>query len=120
LLSKSWQEFAQGPWLTRAGEYEGFHQLYLPKGPNPKAPYVSPLFAPNLKGLPPALIVDGEFDLYRDEGQSYAARLKEAGLTVTATIYPGMIHDFFLMAGEINTSKKLIEAASALRTAFGN
>lgn len=119
LSSESWKAFAQEPWLTRAGEYEGFHKLYLPKGTDPKAPYISPLFARDLKGLPPALVVDGEFDPYRDEGQSYAARLKKAGIPVTATVYPGMIHDFFLMAGEIDASKKLIEqAASSLRTAF--
>lgn len=119
LSSESWKAFSEGPWLTRAGEYEGFHTLYLPKGTNPKAPYVSPLFESDLKGLPPALVVDGEFDPYRDEGQSYALRLKQAGVPVTATVYPGMIHDFFLMAGEIDAGKKLIDqAASALRTAF--
>ncbi|MBD2774027.1 alpha/beta hydrolase [Iningainema tapete] len=121
LSSQSWQEFANGPWLTRDGEYEGFHKLYLPAGIDPKQPYVSPLFAPNLKGLPPALVVDGEFDPYRDEGQTYAKRLQAAGVPVTATVYPGMIHDFFLMAGATDAGKRLIQqSASALQNAFGS
>ena len=47
---------------------------------NEKDPYVSPLFAPNLSGLPPAIVITAGFDLLRDEAKAYADRLSEDGV----------------------------------------
>ncbi|ARV62781.1 hypothetical protein BZZ01_00440 [Nostocales cyanobacterium HT-58-2] len=118
LSSESWKSFANGPWLSRAYEMNAVNHVYLPKGYDPKDPLVSPLFA-NVKGLPPAFVADAEFDGYRDEGQSYAQKLKNAGIPTIAKIYPGQIHDFLLMTDKLDAAKTLIEdAAFALRTAF--
>jgi hypothetical protein len=47
--------------------------------------------------LPPALIINGEFDVLRDEGEAYAHKLIEAGVPVTAIRYHGIIHDFVML-----------------------
>ena len=39
----------------------------------------------------------GEADVLRDEGEAYAAKLRQAGVSVTATRYEGIIHDFVML-----------------------
>ncbi|WP_434778074.1 alpha/beta hydrolase [Neisseria sp. Ec49-e6-T10] len=50
-----------------------------------------------LKGLPEALILNGEADVLRDEGEAYARKLREAGVPVTAVRFQAMIHDFVML-----------------------
>jgi acetyl esterase len=57
-------------------------------------PYVSPLLADDVGGLPPALIVTAEFDPLRDEGEEYADRLRAAGVDALHHRYPGVGHGF--------------------------
>ncbi|MFC5422858.1 alpha/beta hydrolase [Bosea eneae] len=119
LSSDSWRRFANGPWLSRAYEENALQRQYLPAGHDQRDPRVSPLYA-DPRGLPPAFVADAEFDGYRDEGQAYARRLNEAGASVTARIYPGMIHDFFLMTGRLPAARQLVDDAGyELRRAFG-
>lgn len=57
----------------------------------------SPLRAPDLTGLAPALIVVAEFDPLLDEGLMYACRLQESEVPVEIEVRSGMIHDFIRM-----------------------
>lgn len=63
------------------------------------SPTVSPIRAAHadLTGLPPTLIVTAEADVVRDEGEAFAARLREAGVAVTCTRYLGTVHDFVVL-----------------------
>jgi acetyl esterase len=94
----SYHEYGEQRFLVRAFMKYGW-DLYAPDAKTRDNPYVSPLRASidQLKGLPPALVITAENDPLRDEGEAYARKLKEAGVTVAAARYNGTIHDFVLL-----------------------
>ncbi len=109
---------ADGYLLTK-DMMQWFWNHYVRSDADRHNPMASPLRAQSLHGLPPALVLTAEFDPLRDEGEAYAARLREAGVPVQQTRYDGMIHGFFGMGSVIDQAKTAIaEAASALRVAF--
>jgi acetyl esterase len=86
-------------------------------------PMVAPLRASidQLKGLPPALIINGECDVLRDEGEAYAHKLLAAGVPVVGVRYQGVIHDFAMLNGFTKAPAvraAIDQANSELRKAF--
>ena len=73
------EELGEGHIITKT-HLEWFKSNLLQDESLEKDPYVSPLFAPNLKGLPPAIVITAGFDLVRDEAKAYADRLSEDGV----------------------------------------
>lgn len=94
----SYAEFANGPWLTKAA-MEWFFDNYAPDKASRNQQYISPLQSTieDLKGLPDTLIINGENDVLRDEGEMYAHKLMNAGVNVTSVRYNGTIHDFVML-----------------------
>jgi acetyl esterase len=104
--SRSYSELATGYGFTREKSLWYFDQ-YLPPEVDRRAPRVSPLFAPDLAGLPRTLIVTAGCDPLRDEGETYADNLRRAGVEVELRRYPGMIHGFFQMTGAFDAARRL-------------
>jgi acetyl esterase len=90
--SPSMHEFATGYLLTRE-QLVWAYQQYAPAADSTD-PYVSPLRARRLDGLPPAVIVTIEFDPSRDEGEEYVRRLRAAAVPVQHARIDGMVHHF--------------------------
>lgn len=107
LGSDSIRTFADGFFLTRTN-IEWFVAQYLAGGTPATDPLVSPLLAPDLTGLPSALIVTADHDPLRDEGRAYAARLIEAGIWVTYEEWQGVTHGFMLMDRVTPAARRLI------------
>jgi acetyl esterase len=120
----SYDEFAQGYFLTRDG-MKWFWNHYAENTATRDKCTASPLRATveELRGLPPALVITAECDVLRDEGEAYAARLKKADVPVTVKRYAGMIHDFVMLdaLSETDAAREAIDQANAeLRTAFAH
>jgi acetyl esterase len=114
----SYIENKEGYMLTR-DLMKWFWRHYIKDEGEAYHPYVSPLQAENLNDLPPALIITAEYDPLRDEGEAYGKRLQEAGVKVTLSRYPGMIHAFIRMSPRLEKAKEAIdEIAGTLRGAL--
>ena len=113
----SYHQFAEGHFLT-APAMAWFWDQYLPDESRRGESLVSPLRASTdeLAGLPPAMVINGEADPLRDEGEAYAAKLRAAGVPVTATRYEGIIHDFVMLHPLAGT--QAAKAATAQGAAF--
>jgi acetyl esterase len=90
-------ENAEGYFLTEA-DMRFFEATYAATAQDRRDPRMSPLYG-ELAGLPPAVLVTAEFDPLRDEGDAYAAALRDAGVTVEHRRYDGLIHGFFGFGG---------------------
>ncbi|WP_194909633.1 alpha/beta hydrolase [Catenulispora rubra] len=69
-------------------------------------PLASPLHAADLTGLPPAIITVAEYDPVADDGRRYADRLVEAGIPVSLTVYPGLVHGSQILTGLLPTARR--------------
>ena len=87
--SASYQENATGYFQTKAACYFAI-EMYAPG--EYKNPEVSPILTEDLKDLPPAVIINAEFDPLRDDGILYAAKLRRAGVKVWDKCFAGQIH----------------------------
>lgn len=114
----SYRTFAKGYFLTEA-MMRWYWRQYLPDGASADDIRVSPARNTALAGLPSATIVTAEYDVLRDEAESYARALSEAGIAVTLRRWEGQIHGFLLMEGDIDDAASALQhAGESLRRAF--
>jgi acetyl esterase/lipase len=113
----SYREFAQGYYLGRES-MRWFWDQYLPDARQRSEATASPLRATveQLTGLPPALVVTGEADVVRDEGEAYAAKLRQAGVAVVSMRYHGTIHGFMVLDALRETDAARAALVQALDT----
>jgi len=112
-------EFAEGFLLTRGlyawyvGNYLGRHEAHDVN--------VSPLFAADVTGLAPAVILHAGFDPLRDEAIAYAAKLRRAKVPVKEIAFTDMIHGFINMGGALPQAEDAVLCIrSALHTLLAN
>jgi len=119
----SYRQFAEGYFLRRDG-MQWFWDQYTTNPAQRAEITASPLRATTeqLSGLPQALVITGEADVLRDEGEAYANKLRQAGVPVTATRYQGIIHDFVMLNALRSThaaEAAITQAIGFLRTTLG-
>ncbi len=96
-----------------------FLPKYVQNAADMNNPYVFPLKAQSLSGLPSATIIAAEIDPLRSEGQAYADKLKAAGVAVKYELYKGATHEFFGMGAVFDRARDAEEAAATeLKAAF--
>jgi len=120
--TESYHQFAEGYFLRRDA-MQWFWGQYTTDPAQRAEITASPLRATveQLRDLPPALVITGEADVLRDEGEAYAAKLREAGVPVTAVRYAGVIHDFVMVNALRDThaaEAAINQAASVLADAL--
>ncbi|MEU9687849.1 alpha/beta hydrolase [Amycolatopsis japonica] len=114
--TESYRRFAEGYFLALDG-MKWFWDQYTTDPAQRAEITASPLRASldELAGLPPALVITAEADVLRDEGEAYAAKLRQAGVPVTAVRYQGIVHDFVML----NTLRETHAAEAAIKQAIG-
>lgn len=107
LNSPSVQALADHPLLSRA-RMQGYFDLYMGSHEDRLEPRVSPLMVPDLAGQSPAFVLVAGHDPLWDDGQAYAARLKDAGVSVALAAFEGQVHGF------LNLTKVIPQADEAI------
>jgi acetyl esterase len=86
-----------------------YYRTYCNGRCDPRDPRVSPIFADDLSGIPPALIIAAEYDTLRDEAEAYAGRLTAAGVATRYLCAAGMVHGFLQMRGLVPDAQSATE-----------
>ncbi|MFF1836692.1 alpha/beta hydrolase fold domain-containing protein [Streptomyces sp. NPDC058231] len=119
--TSSYQRFAENCWLTKPA-MKWFWDAYAPRVTDRSNPLASPLRATvnQLRGLPPALMIT-DSDVLLDAADSYAAKLRSAGVRVVSSHYSGVTHDFMMLdalAGTRAAEQAVAQTTAVLREAL--
>ena len=118
LETDSYRTFAKGYGLTKF-HCQWFCKQYLKHAEDGANPYASPLLAPDLGNVPPALVLTGEYDVLRDDGEAYAKRLKDEGVEARLIRYAGKGHMAYWTVTGDSAGVAVNQAVEELKEAFG-
>lgn len=117
----SYDRFATGYGILTREAMLWFRNHYLRRPEDAEDWRASPLKAASLAGTAPALVITAECDVLHDEGERYAAALREAGVPVEYREYSGMIHAFFGMVPLVDDAMNAQRAVwAAFKRAFAS
>ena len=117
--SDSYTKYATGCGVLTADAMKWFRGHYLRTMDDATDWRASPVLAPDLKGVAPAIIIAAECDVLHDEGLELGERLKAAGVPVERHEYQGMIHAFFGMMPAVDDAMNAQRAVwAAFKRAF--
>jgi len=117
-VTQSERDYGHGHFLDEE-LMDWFADQYFATTADRHLPYGSPSKASDLKGLPPAMVITGECDPLRDQGEAYADKMRSAGVSVVLKRYEGMIHPFVSLAGIVDAGRDAIkDSAAAVRQAL--
>lgn len=112
----SYHKFAVNYYLYRAGMM-WFWQQYTTCTEDQNQITASPLRASSdyLKHLPQTMIINGQADVLRSEGEAFGEKLRHAGVEVTALRVQGIIHDFVMLNSldQTNACRTAMDASTA-------
>jgi acetyl esterase len=109
---RSFQLFSSGFFLTEA-DVDWYKRQYIDEAAW-RDVRASPLLREDLRGHPPAIVATAGFDVLRDEGEAYAARLREAGVQVELHRVTGQIHGFANATGVSPSARAAMGRVAAL------
>ncbi len=91
----------------------------LAKPEDAKSPMLNLATMADLKGLPPATVINAEIDPLFSDGEMLVEKLKAASVKTTHLTYKGMTHEFFGLDAVVADAKTAQDAAARnLRAAF--
>jgi acetyl esterase len=102
--AESLSTYAEGYLQRSADVAHAFRTYALDHGVSPTDWRLSPLLAPSHADLPAALVISAECDAIRDDGESYAAKLSDAGVPASCVRYMGMLHTFYGMQDTLDAA----------------
>ena len=119
LVGDSYDKYTQGYGLLTRESMVWFRNHYLHSPKDAEDWRASPINAPSLGDVAPAIVITAECDVLHDDGERYAEALRRAGVPVEYKEYPGMIHGFFGMMPAVDDAMNAQRAVwAAFRRAF--
>jgi len=119
LVGDSYDKYTQGYGLLTRESMVWFRNHYLHSPKDAEDWRASPINAPSLGDVAPAIVITAECDVLHDDGERYAGALRRAGVPVEYKEYPGMIHGFFGMMPAVDDAMNAQRAVwAAFRRAF--
>ena len=119
LGGNSYDKYAQGYGLLTRESMVWFRNHYLRSPKDAEDWRASPINAPSLRSVAPAIVITAECDVLHDDGERYAEALRRAGAPVEYKEYPWMIHGFFGMMPAVDDAMNAQRAVwAAFKRAF--